>query len=327
MFSVYLPNALVNIARKRTIKADDLPIIDEIVHADVAMMNDEIEWMSYLDRACLAKEAAWFEFYVNTTVDYVVNITDTPGVVESDRLSWLLECLCDNGMIASSAGLEILLRIGEAAELVPEWMAPFALNQVRAGIAFGLGPLGAGINRETASVLASDVQVMRRILTGTKSVANAPLSRLEIDILFDVNEQSDQATNDPAWSDLFVKAAADFMIAGRYHNVPERSVALAPADWLDHPVTGTAHIFRRLSIGLLPHSLEEFWREYRRDEARGELASEGTGEGHSGEISWVLDRLSRSGELRDNEKELLTFLSLETPDLHPSLRTLIDAAA
>ena len=39
------------------------------------------------------------------------------------------------------------------------------------------------------------------------------------------------------------------------------------------------------------------------------------------------DRIGRDGVIHANEKALLKFLSDESPDIHPSLRTLLDTAA
>lgn len=325
MFSVYLPSALAAIASSRRIRLDDLAVIDETIHADTAMMNDEIEWLSYLDRSCVVKDLCWHRFYVETTVDYVLRLVDEPGTVESERLSWLQECLSEDGMVQTAAGLEILIRLIVEARQVPEWLAPWVLNQVRAGIVFGFGPVGAGYMRPGAVVLAGDVAIIRRVLAGSRALAQKPLTRMEMDILFDINEQSDQGGNDPAWSDLFVKAAANFLVAGRGHRVPERAVALAPAEWLANPVSGTASIFRRLSVGLLPHSLEEFWRGYRLEPIG---AAERAVPAIDGEIHWMIERMTgRGASLHENEKALLAFLSQETPDLHPSLAMLASSAA
>lgn len=331
MFSVYLPHALAAIAKTRIIKQDDLPVIDEIIHADVAIMNDEIEWLCHLDQVCMAKDFAWVDYYVRTTVDYVVNQADPRGHVDGERMSWLLECLTEDGMIRTSSGLEVILGVLETAEQVPEWVTSFALNQVRAGIVYGRGPLGAGVRRIVSGVGGTDVDVLRRILVSCRQFAHQPLSRMEIDILFDINDQTDEERNDPAWSDLFVKCAANFMVAGRRHRVPDRQTALAPAAWLTQNNQGSLGIFRRLAVGLLPHSLEEFWRDYRSDkpaihEVLG-FSSNDHDKRSEAEIKWVIDRIGRDRALHENEKALLTFLSLETPDLHPSLRTLLDTAA
>ena len=59
------------------------------------------------------------------------------------------------------------------------------------------------------------------------------------------------------------------------------------------------------------------------DEVRIREAEEVTSE----EVKWLADRIGRDGVIHANERALLKFLSEESPDIHPSLRTLLDTAA
>jgi hypothetical protein len=47
----------------------------------------------------------------------------------------------------------------------------------------------------------------------------------------------------------------------------------------------------------------------------------------SDEVRWLADRIGRDGVIHENERALLVFLREESPDIHPSLRTLLDTAA
>ena len=44
------------------------------------------------------------------------------------------------------------------------------------------------------------------------------------------------------------------------------------------------------------------------------------------EANWLIEHIMKDGEQNDNERALLRFLRDECPDLHPSLKRMVDAA-
>ncbi len=45
------------------------------------------------------------------------------------------------------------------------------------------------------------------------------------------------------------------------------------------------------------------------------------------EAKWLADRIGRDGKLHENEMAVLRFIAEQSPDIHPSLQSLIDKAA
>ena len=138
--------------------------------------------------------------------------------------------------------------------------------------------------------------------------------------------------NDPAWSDLFVKAIANFMMAASGYAAPSREEALRSEAWLDKPSGGIADFFGKMAAGGLrgvfaayrePSTEDAFAERNKLVEAGAAAAQVVTAE----EAEWLARRMGRDGVLHDNEKALLRFIRDEAPSVHPSLQSLIAKAA
>jgi hypothetical protein len=68
--------------------------------------------------------------------------------------------------------------------------------------------------------------------------AGAPVTRLEANVLFDIDAAAAERTDSGRFDDLFVKSVAHFALAEAGHKVPPRQVALAPttelSSWANH---------------------------------------------------------------------------------------------
>jgi hypothetical protein len=198
----------------------------------------------------------------------------------------------------------------------------------------GDGPLANGRSLERGRVSRDEVDLMRRILYACGGDGNVAITRPEAEVLFDINDATASADNDPAWSELFVKAIANFMMAASGYSVPAREEALRREKWLDAPSGGVADFFGRMAAGGLrgffkayrepDHDIEAAWAERNARQSSATAAAE-TISAH--EAEWLARRIGRDGVLHENEKALLRFVRDEAPAVHPSLRSLINKAA
>jgi len=203
---------------------------------------------------------------------------------------------------------------------------------VKKAVLEGEGPLAAGKSLEPGRVTRDEVELIRRILYAFGGEGNVAVTRAEAQILFDINDATAQAQNDPAWSDLFVKAIANFMMAASGYTAPSRQEAMRREEWLDAPSGGVADVFSRMAAGGLRGVLNAY-RQPGSEAAwaarnRAKEASTATAEAVTAdEAEWLAGRMGRDGVLHDNEKALLRFIRDEAPSVHPSLKSLIAKAA
>jgi hypothetical protein len=329
-----LPPALQALAGKRDICADDVTALRRSFYGDGAITRAEAEAILSLDGMVDRAAPEWADFLMESVTDHVVRQVDPEGYVSRESAEWLLAAVSRDGLVRSVTALELLIHVLEAAVSAPPGLSAAVLSQVCAAVLEGEGPLAKG-RREARGVISRDeVEILRRTLHAAGSPAALAVSREEADVLFDLNERSVEAENDPAWSELFVKAIASHVMAPRGHEPPTREDALRREAWLEAPAEGTTDILGGALSSLMAGRLRSTWTAWRQDEEQEEsrgrardielAAAEAV---TADEAAWLAGRLGKGGVLGENEKALLRFLRAESPLIDPRLRALMDRAA
>lgn len=104
-----------------------------------------------------------------------------------------------------------------------------ALRDVLTGVITGEGPTTAGRAHFSRTLDPGDASLCARILTAAGGEAGAPVTRLEANVLLDIDAAAAERTDDGRFADLLVKSIAHFALAEAGHKVPPRQVALDPA--------------------------------------------------------------------------------------------------
>jgi hypothetical protein len=111
---------------------------------------------------------------------------------------------------------------------VPE-LSTAALRDVLKGVITGEGPTTAGRVHFSRALDPDDASLCARILKAAGGEAGAPVTRLEANVLFDIDAVAAERTDDGRFDDLLVKSIAHFALAEAGHVVPPRQVALDSA--------------------------------------------------------------------------------------------------
>jgi hypothetical protein len=334
MSETHLPPAMAAIAERGEIRPEDVARLRATVYGNAVVSAEEAEWAFALDEAARSACPEWTEFFLEAVTDFVVRQEKPEGYVSEANAAWLVEAVGRDGTVKTASELELLIKVMETATSAPPSLSAFALKQVAAAVIDGQGPLADGRTLEPGVIGAADVEMMRRILFAFGGHGAVGISREEAEVLFDLNDRSREADNHPAWSDLFVKCVANFLMAARGYAVLSREEALRREAWLDAPTGGVAALFGDMMSSMLSNGLKGIWSAWREEEsawaARNRRVEAEIAEAaavSSEEVKWLADRIGRDGVIHANERALLRFLSEESPDLHPSLRTLLDTAA
>jgi hypothetical protein len=104
-----------------------------------------------------------------------------------------------------------------------------ALGDVLKGVITGEGPTTAGRVHFSRALDPDDASLCARILRAAGGEAGAPVTRLEANVLFDIDAAAAERTDQGRFDDLLVKSVAHFALAETGHAVPPRQVALDPA--------------------------------------------------------------------------------------------------
>ena len=317
------PNAVDALIAKRRIEPADVARLRATVYGNAIVSVDEVEWALAIEVAAEERCPEWRAFFLEAVTDFFVWQQLPEGHITVEGAVQLVRMLAPKGLVATANQFELLVRILEQAESSPPALAAFALDQVKRAIVDGRGPLAPSIGGRAGVIGPEAVELLRRILFAYGGNEGIAVSRLEAEVLFDLNDATREAENHPSWSDLFVKAIAHFLMAARGYAVPSREEAMRREAWLDAPSLGLTALFGDMLVGLLSGSVFKVWQEREPAPALDRPEPEMSAD----EVKWLADRIGRDGDFHLNERALLRFLSEEDEDLHPSLRTLLDTAA
>jgi len=243
----------------------------------------------------------------------------------------LTERVATDGRVESKTELELLVNVLDKARWVPQSLVRFALEQVRDAVLDGTGPLRSGKKLEPGIVSEADVALLRRILYSAGSDGSIAITQAEAEVLFDIDEATTGRDNHPAWTDLFVKAIANCVMAASGYAAPPREVALARDAWLDRRgelsldamLGGMATGLKGLFGGYREQTVEE--RSIARlTQQKVEIVTHEAVT--AAEATWLAERIGRDGKMSPNERALLAFLKTESPSIDPALRALVEKA-
>jgi hypothetical protein len=116
----------------------------------------------------------------------------------------------------------------ENSEIEMAGLSAAALRGVLKGVITGEGPTAAGRVHFSRTLDPADALLCARILTAAGGAAGTPVTRIEADVLFDIDAAAAERTDDGRFNDLLVKSVAHFALAKAGHRVPPRQVALDP---------------------------------------------------------------------------------------------------
>ncbi len=324
-----MPDVMQRVLKARRINDDDVLAMRREVYPDGVVQADEAEWLFRLNDECPEQSPGWMTFFVEAITDYTVNQVDPSGYVSEDNADWLIRRISRQGKVSSSSELELLVNILDKAETSPRILIRFALEQVKQGVLTGSGPTRIGVDLLPFRIGAGEVDLLRRMLYAFGGEGHSAITRDEADLLFDINDAVGNADNHPSWSDLFVKAIANYLMAASGYTPPSREDALRLETWEDDDRVSTVDFFTRALSGglrgiLAAYSKDTTWDERLKHQQDDITSAERITDD---EAKWLIGRINRSGGMQENERQLLRFIAEESPDINPLLKPLIAQAA
>ena len=323
--------SIAEIKARGSIKDADVLKVRRNYYDDGSITAEEAEAVLALNDACPVQDPAWAYCVIDTITDYLVDQAEPQGYLTAENSQWLIDRIAKDGQVETKTELELLVNVLDKARWAPQSLVRFALDQVKDAVLNGTGPLRSGKKLEPGLVSEADVDLLRRILYSFGSDGNIAITRPEAEVLFEIDEATSSADNHPAWSDLFVKAIANCVMAASGYATPPREIALARDAWLDRRGDlSIDNILSGMASGL--NGLFGGYREQTDEErAIARLTQQKieivTHEAvTAAEATWLVERIGRDGKLTPNERALLVFLKAESPSIDPALQQLVERA-
>jgi hypothetical protein len=232
--------------------------------------------------------------------------------------------ISSDGVVESRTELELLLKVMKVARNVTPELEKFALEQVQHAVVHGNGVLSQGRQLEPGVIGEAEVDLIRRVVYACSSEGGISVTRMEAEVLCDLNDICSEAGNHESWQKLYVGALANHLMMVAAWEEPDLQEAVRTQKWLEAPVRG---IFKPSFSGLLKRGLSIFAPEEEMQFSHMDVNAVTNAEQVTKrEASWLIERLNRDGVLNENEIALLKFLEEECPNIHSSLLPMIKAA-
>ncbi len=311
--------------------ADVSALREQTFSGDGVITKELAEDIIDLDTQNTVQDSSWQDFYNDVLCEFIIEQSEPRGYITVENADWLMSCLEHDGRVQTNRGIELLVQVLDKSRWSPTSLVKFALAQVKLAVVDGEGPLRDGMELVKGVVSEAEVYLLRRILYAFGGDENMGITRQEAEVLFDINEMTSEAENDPDWSDLFSKAIANYVMCTSGYRVPPREEALKRETWREEHESSSGFISKMVSGGLKSvwnayseQSLEESMLARLEREKINIITAEAIDED---EADWLIDRIMRDGETGENEKALLAFIRAESPKIHPSLQPLLTDVA
>lgn len=319
------------IVARGAVRDTDVFALRRYFYQNGLISTDEAEALLTIHAGTAAKEPTWAPFYVEALVDFVVVQMEPQGYVTAANAEWLLKKISRDGVANSRADLDLAVAVLERARWSPVSLSRFALDQVRLAVVEGGGPLRASSSVGAGKITDSEIDLLRRILYAFGGDGHIAVTRDEAEVLFNIDDALADREPNPAWTDLFVKAVANVVMATSGYAVPAREEALRRETSLYDPAQKTSVLAFLLSMvrSNLQAVRDAYHEQSSEERAIARLEHQRleiiTNEQITqAEASWLAERIERDGRLSASELALVAYLNQESTRIHPSLREAVE---
>lgn len=229
------------------ITPDEILQLRRAAWSDGQISPEEAEAIFLLNDQLAVAPAEWSDFFVEALGEFIVNGVEPRGYVSDINADWLIERIDHNGRVDSATELELLVRVFEKADSVPERLRVYALAQLEQAVLTGSGPTRAGDGLDPGKITSAEVSLLRRMIFASGSGRPAGVSRREAEMLFRIKDATLGADNAPEWQQLFVQAVANYLMGFSGHEPLSRDRAAELESFMQSEAKGIGNFFARMA--------------------------------------------------------------------------------
>ena len=317
------------VAERGSIRESDVAQLRRALYEDGLVSIQDAEQLIALNAACPIQGLAWCEVFQEAITDFIVRQAEPEGYVTLENAQWLIRQLAPHGTLTARKDLDIIVDIIDVARWSPELLIDFALHQVKHAITKGTGALRNG-GHSIGVIDDDEVELVRRMIYAFGGDGNIAVTRAEAALLCDINDNLDTERMSEAWTELFVKAMANFLLGNSGYKAPTREEALRSQIWLEtrgdlmpvELIKSIANVSLDDIIGVYSQQSQAERTLARLEQQRRHII---TGEAVTrDEAEWLIERLARDGRLTPAETALIAYIRENALDIDPRFDELLD---
>lgn len=242
-----LDDVTAMIAQTRALGPDETLALRRAVWPDGEISAQEANILFELNRSCSAPSAEWVDFFVEAITAFLVEQAEPRGYVSDENAAWLMQAIDHDGRVDTLAELELLVKVIERAENVPDRLKAYALDQIRQAVLHGDGPTRCGDGLQPGTIGTSEVRLLRRVLYAAGGDAPAHISRAEAELLFAIKDATLDGANAPEWQTLFVQAISLHLMTNQRFRALTRQDAQRLHAFMADTSSGIGSFFGRMA--------------------------------------------------------------------------------
>lgn len=199
-------------AADRAITASEILELRRAGWADGQMSREEAEAIFSAQHAIENPSSEWSDFFVEAIREFVLNGSAPRGFASDEEAHWLVEQVKKDGKVCSMTELELLTRIIEKAQNVPEELKSYVLGVLEGAVLTGVGPTRDGGELSDTHVTEAECKLIRRVIFGSASDRPAAVGRREAEMLYRIKDATLHSANVPEFERLFVQGVGNFLM-------------------------------------------------------------------------------------------------------------------
>lgn len=196
-----------------SIKDSDVSRLSKAFVSDHHLSELDADTLFAMTVACPVQAPSWNRFFVDTVAGYVLTQMEPEGYVTAEKAAWLKQRIVSGGRVRSSIEFDLLMSVIERARWVPLSLAALALEEIKAAVINGDGPLRAGKVTVRGIILHAEVELLRNVICAFGHGSSLPMTRTEAEVLFDISAATAGSVPPAAWTELYVQAIANMALS------------------------------------------------------------------------------------------------------------------
>lgn len=295
-----LQDVTAMIRQARALGPDETLALRRAVWPDGTISATEANILFELNHASSSASPEWVDFFVEAITALLVEQTEPRGYVSDENAAWLMQRIDHDGHVDTLAELELLVRVIERADNVPDDLKAYTLVQIKRIVLAGEGPTRHSDMLKPGCIGTTEVRLLRRVLYAAGGHAPAHISRAEAELLFAIKDATVQGDNAPEWQTLFVQALSLHILTDPIYHALHRDEAARLDAFMNDTSSSVGGFIGRMA--------GSFGRKTAPVEPRNARAAAGP-ELSERKQDWLQAMVDRDGQLDPLERALLKALA------------------
>ncbi len=284
--------------------------------ADGRIEAAEADAIFVLNDHLAERTGEWSDFFVEALTEYVLAGGSPRGFVSEEQADWLVSRFDRSGQIETLAELELLGRLFDKAERLPDRLKSYALAEIEQIVLTGAGPTRDGGTVDAARITSAECRLLRRFIFSFASETPGGVSRGEAEMLFRLKDATLGADNAPEWAELFVQGVGNFLMGhNRFVQISDARAGQLDA-FMGDATPRMGAFFGRMAKSDVGGSFADaagrvlgFGRKGTRRDLAGEVAADA--KVTESEYAWLQAQVENNRQLDELDKALLRFVAAE----------------